>query len=667
MSGALACVVVLLVPRVTAAAALKFLGNKNIAPVVYLEDNKPMGVAVDIVEALARHMSQPIEMKAMDWKEAQSLVARGEADALVQINQTPERTKIYDFSEPLLESQFSIFVRSDRVGVSGLSSLRNQRIGVEAAGLPRQMMEQFPNIRLTIIPNFVEGFQMLSHDLIDAVVVDYRVGSYVLAQNNIRNIRAAGEPVAFSFSAIAVKKGNTQLLAQVNAALKEVRADGTYERILHKWKPTETVFHTQAQIRRMLYGASTLALLVVLLIASAWIVTMRRELTFRRAAELKLREQYSTLHSIIDSTDAIIFSVDRQFRLTASNHACAAAMQTLCGTTIKTGQDAVASISDEGPRGLIRGALERALHGEQFTAEKYVDGGQVGRRYFRACYSPIKTDTGEIIGATVFAQDLSDRKRAEEEVRVLNNELDQRVRERTAELNAANQELEAFAYSVSHDLRAPVRHIDGFVTLLRRSLEGSLDEPRGHYLDCVANSSKRMGILIDDLLSFSRMGRAQIAHAPVDLGSLAHDVIRECEPEARNRRIEWEQNELPVVSGDRAMLRLVLTNLILNALKFTRPREVARIEIGWKRDATDEAVIFVRDNGVGFDMKHVGKLFGVFQRLHRMEDFEGTGIGLASVQRIVRRHGGRTWAEGAIDKGAVFYFSLPNPGTTTVT
>jgi PAS domain S-box-containing protein len=250
-------------------------------------------------------------------------------------------------------------------------------------------------------------------------------------------------------------------------------------------------------------------------------------------------------------------------------------------------------------------------------------------------------------------------KRAEGEIRILNQELEERVFDRTAELAAANQELEAFAYSVSHDLRAPVRHINGFLELLNKEAGTALDEKSRHYMDTISDASRKMGLLIDDLLSFSRMGHYAMSSQKVELGPLVGDVIRELEPDTVDRTIDWRIDDLPTVEGDTAMLRIVLTNLIANALKFTRTREQARIEFGHIPGHASEAVIFVRDNGVGFDMAYADKLFGVFQRLHRAEDFEGTGIGLANVRRIIARHGGRTWAEGKIDRGATFYFALP--------
>jgi len=225
-------------------------------------------------------------------------------------------------------------------------------------------------------------------------------------------------------------------------------------------------------------------------------------------------------------------------------------------------------------------------------------------------------------------------------------------------LQAANKELEAFSYSVSHDLRAPLRHIDGYAALLAKSAGQGLNEKAQRYLQTISDSAKQMGQLIDDLLVFSRMGRQEMLHTTVDLNQLVKTVIHDLRLDLQGKTISWTIGPLPEVPGDPAMLRQVYMNLISNAVKFTATRPVPRIEIGAKERA-GEVDLFVSDNGVGFDMQYVNKLFGVFQRLHRNEEFEGTGIGLANVRRIIHRHGGRTWAEGALDQGATFHFSLP--------
>lgn len=226
-------------------------------------------------------------------------------------------------------------------------------------------------------------------------------------------------------------------------------------------------------------------------------------------------------------------------------------------------------------------------------------------------------------------------------------------------LEAANKELEAFSYSISHDLRAPLRHIDGYAALLEKSASESLNDKARRYLSTISESAKQMGQLIDDLLVFSRMGRQEMLRTAVNLDQLVKNVLHDLRHDLQGRSISWTIGPLSRIQGDPAMLRQVFANLIGNAIKFTGTRPLARIEIGCDRSNPHETVVFVRDNGVGFDMQYAAKLFGVFQRLHRADEFEGTGIGLANVRRIIHRHGGRTWAEGALDKGATFFFTVP--------
>ena len=251
--------------------------------------------------------------------------------------------------------------------------------------------------------------------------------------------------------------------------------------------------------------------------------------------------------------------------------------------------------------------------------------------------------------------DITERRRREEEIRGLNHELARR----STELEATNKELEAFAYSVSHDLRAPLRHMGGYAELLQKKASTLLDDKSRRYVTMILESANRMGKLIDDLLAFSRIGRAETQKTLVNLPQLVEEVLTEVRQEGQGRNIDWKIGALPACYGDRSMLRLVFVNLLSNAIKFTRTRQRAEIEVGCGGAERDEIEFFVRDNGAGFDMKYVNKLFGVFQRLHQTEAFEGTGIGLATVQRIIHRHGGKVRAEGAVDQGAAFYFSVP--------
>lgn len=278
--------------------------------------------------------------------------------------------------------------------------------------------------------------------------------------------------------------------------------------------------------------------------------------------------------------------------------------------------------------------------------------------YLETSGVPVTNEAGTLIGYRGISRDITDRFKAEEEIIQLNETLESKVIERTEQLESANKELEAFSYSISHDLRAPLRHINGFISLFLDNKRTDLSEEELGYLQIVSNSAREMGELIDALLSFSRLNRAEIQKIQIDPKPMINQLTEMFSEDFKLRKIEIKTDELPNIYGDYQLIRQVWQNLLSNAIKYTGKKENAIIEIGsFEQDSN--TVFFIKDNGAGFNMKYGNKLFGVFQRLHKPRDFEGIGIGLANVNRIISRHGGQCWAEGELNEGATFYFSLP--------
>jgi PAS domain S-box-containing protein len=406
-----------------AGPPLLFLGNKNIAPVLYLENGEPTGLAVDIVRALGRRLSRPVDIRAMDWVEAQKLVAEGRADALIQINATEERRKIFDFSDPLLESHFAIFVRRGTAGIGGIETLGGRSVGVEAGGLPLQLLQKDKSVRLELIPDFLHGFEKLAAGALDAVVVDYRVGSFILAANGFQGIVTVGEPIASSWSAFAVKKGNIAPLSEINAALRSIKSDGTYDTIIEHWKPKEVVIRTREQISQIESRRIIPVLIVLSLVTIVWAIAMGVTLVKRKAAERKLRDNYITLNGIINSANALIFSLDRGYRYTCFNTQHAEVMKAIYGKDIEVGRSILDYMTVAVDRDTAKANIDRSLAGETLIEESYSGEELLSRNYFQVSHSPIRNEAGEVTGVAVLGQDITARRKAEEALNRQNREL----------------------------------------------------------------------------------------------------------------------------------------------------------------------------------------------------------------------------------------------------
>ncbi|MEW6209388.1 MAG: response regulator [Acidobacteriota bacterium] len=386
---------------------------------------------------------------------------------------------------------------------------------------------------------------------------------------------------------------------------------------------------------------------------------MEKEILERKAAEEDLKQKTHLLQAILDSIGDGVVVADQSGNFIVFNPA-AERMLGKGATTAPISEwseiygcylpDTVTPYpSQELP-------LPRAMRGEQvYDEELFVRRPDMPDDLWLSVNGgPLTGEDGTPRGGVVVFRDFTERKRTEQEIRKLNEHLSTQ----SNELASANSELESFCYSVSHDLRAPLRHIDGFVRLLVKRESGKLDETSERYLRTISDATIKMDRLIDELLTLSRTSRRELQTQRVDVNSLLADVEQEIAPLMAGRQVELKKHPLPQIEADPGLLRIVLINLLSNSVKYTSPRERARIEIGVTDGQKDETVFFVRDNGVGFDMKYAHKLFGVFQRLHGDHEFEGTGIGLATVQRIIHRHGGRVWAESELDQGSTFYFTL---------
>lgn len=400
-------------------------------------------------------------------------------------------------------------------------------------------------------------------------------------------------------------------------------------------------------------------------VCAGYDVTARRqEAIERERLFVQAAEERDRLRTLIENVTDEVWFCDAHGNLELVN---AAVVETLGASSAAEVHGPLVNLldrlqvfhADGRPRALVDAPLLRSLRGEVIRNEiEILRSPTTGELCYRRVSSvPFSNDAGEVLGAVAVVHDITEEMRVQDEIRTLNAELEQRVRERTAQLHAVNRELEAFSYSVSHDLRTPLRAIDGFSLALLEDYGDVLDQEGRFHLGRIRTASQRLGQLIDDLLKLSRLTRSDIEYAPVDLSALAAEVVDELREADPDREVTVTIQPNVIVQGDARLLRVVLDNLFSNAWKFTGRTPQPRIEFG-TLDYDDESVYYVRDNGAGFDMAYIEKLFRAFQRLHKTSEFEGTGIGLATVQRIIHRHGGRIWAQAEVGEGATFYFTL---------
>jgi PAS domain S-box-containing protein len=628
---------------------LLFLGNIKIAPVVFLDENTPKGVDVDIVHAIAKHISRPIEIKAMNWSEAQLLVARGEADALIQINPTEERLKIYDFSDTLLESQFSIFTRFDTIGISGPSSLRGLRVGVESGGLPQKVLGKEPLVQLHVIPNFLEGFTELNEGSLDAVVVDFRVGSYILAQNNIRNIKVTGDPVAFSNSSFAVRKGNTQLLNEINTALQIIKTDGSYQKILDTWKPTEGIFQTQEQIAEGTYRVEIFILLILILIALVWIITIKKDLTKRKATEKKLIASEERFRELFEqATDAIlVYDIDQEQFVDANR---AAELLFGCGRNELIKYGPTHFYTPDQPSHLpveesVQEHNERVMIGETLLFDRVIQRMNGDIRYCEVRQVKLPSGDRRLIRSSFI--DITDRKKAENDLNQYRVHLEELIKERTIELQTAkeqtetaNKKLNLLSSITRHDIENEIQIIFGYLGLAKNI---DLDP---HIKDCIDNAYVS-AINIERQISFTRDYQDIGVHSPVwqDINAVITRTVQNTDMNLIQILVDISGIE---VYAD-PLMEKVFYNLVDNAKRYGDT--ITRIRFSGLEE-NDGYTLICEDNGVGILEEFKSKIFN-------REYFKHTGFGLNLSREILDITGITIKETGEQGKGARFEILVP--------
>ncbi|KOH46842.1 transporter substrate-binding domain-containing protein [Sunxiuqinia dokdonensis] len=679
------------------------------------EAGQPTGFSVELFAAVADAANLELEIKIGPWLALKEYLAKGIVDALPIVAKTPEREIRYDFTIPYLQLQTAIFVRKGTNDIHTLDDLKEKEILVMKGDINEELAMQLELSNfVSTTTTFDEAFLKLAAGEADAVIAHRIIGLQIIDRLGLKGIAMLDGKLIqtrheFCF---AVTKGNDALLASLNEGLAIVMADGTYSEIYKKWfGPVIKEELSRADILRI---ALWLFLPLGAILSFFWIIALRREVKRRtrhlneeieehkqtweelQTQQVQLKRREAQIHLLLNSTAEGIYGIDREGNCTFINKSALEVLGFEDRSQV-IGKNMHQLIHHTKPDGSPYGAGECEIHRAFRTGEGMHNDDDVlwradGTSFPAEYYSYPIRENDETTGVVVTFWNITEQKKAKEELLRLKRNLEIEVAQRTAELEEkvrkldksqqamlymvedlnevtakmkeerrklelSNQELDAFTYSVSHDLRAPLRAINGYSDFLLKDYGDKLDEEGKRFLDVIRNNATKMDRLITDMLNLSRISRAEMRMTTVDLGRVAETIFREVATEEEQSHFEFEMEPLPAAFCDYALIKQVWINLISNALKYSGKSAVKKIQIG-SRAEENELVFFVKDFGAGFNPKYKDKLFGVFQRLHRDDEFKGTGVGLAIVQRIIHRHGGRVWAEAELDQGATFYFSL---------
>ncbi|MGM0613081.1 MAG: transporter substrate-binding domain-containing protein [Bacteroidota bacterium] len=679
------------------------------------QEGNPEGLAIDLMKEAAKAAGLNVKFKIGVWSHIKQELANGQIDALPLVGRTPEREELFDFTMPYLSLHGAVFVREENTSIKSLDDLKNKEIIVMKGDNAEEFVRREElSEKIFTVKTFTEAFKKLESGQHDAIITQRIMGIELLDKLGIESIKPLDIQIPefrqdFCF---AVKEGDDQLLVKLNEGLSVIIANGTYDKIRNKWLgPKEEHFISKEQ----LWEIALFVLLPLLIIAIiGWIFFLRREVKNRTSQLNKEIEQHKAsldklqikqkqltkseeqIRLLLNSTAEGIYGINRNGECTFMNRSA----------LMMLGFDSTNQVLGKNMHNLIHHTKEdgsscsieecnifKALReGKGTYSDKEIFWHSNGNTFPVEYYSyPIKQNN-EVTGAVITFSNITEKKQAQRELLQLKNDLENQVAERTAELNEkvqklnksqkamlymvedlnkmtedlkkerqklkeSNKELEAFAYSISHDLRAPLRAINGYSAFLQEDFSKELGQEGSRYIQVIKENASKMDHLITDLLNLSRVSRSELKFVTVDMNERIKTILQEIISEDERKEFEIHIGELPKVKCDSRLIRQVWQNLLGNALKYSANSKIKKIEID-AQEKDKEIVFSVKDHGAGFNAKYKNKLFGVFQRLHRENEFEGTGVGLAIVQRIIHRHGGNVWAEGEQNKGAVFYFSL---------
>jgi len=682
------------------------------------ENGNADGFSVELFKAAAEAAGLQVGIKIGVWNRIKSDLAEGQIDALPLVGRTPEREGVFDFTMPYLSLHGAVFVRKGTTGIQSLDDLDGKEIVVMKGDNAEEFVRR-ENISDNIFTTntFEEAFRKLASGQHDVVITQRITGIKLIEEMGIESI----EPLNFQIPqfrqdfCFAVQEGNSQLLNRLNEGLSIVIANGTYDEIKAKWLgPDDDSLVAPYNLAKILLFI--LIPLVAVFVAS-WIIFLRKEVKKRtRILKEEISKHKNTLQELRQQ-QTIAKSNEAQIRLLLNSTAEGFYAIDTNGNCTLINQSALELLGFSTKNEVLGKNMHDLIHHTKPDGTEYTKDDCLILRAFQAgagTHSDIemlwrKDGTGfpaeyfsypirqneAITGLVVTFRDITDRKKAQGELLQLKNDLEIKVAERTAELEDkiqklnksqkamlymvedlnnitkelkeqrrlleySNNELEAFTYSVSHDLRAPLRAINGFSSFLAEDYADKLDDEGKRFIQTIRANADKMDTLISDLLNLSRVSRADLKHSDVDMTATATEIFEEIATEDEKRSFELTIHPMPEVQCDQRLIRQVWQNLIGNALKYSSKSDIKNVEIGTtESENNNDYVFYVKDHGAGFDPKYVDKIFGVFQRLHKEDEFEGTGVGLAISKRIIFRHGGSVWAEGEVGKGAAFYFSLP--------